>query len=229
DISSMLGMTTGVNVDATETDRTVFNARGFDITSMHVDGIGVPFGGTFVGALDTAVYDKVEVLRGSNGLITGLGNPSGTVNYVRKRPGNEFAAHTTLMVGRWDNRRLVADVSTPLTDSGSWAARVVGVHRDSDSWLDLDANQRTVGSLAIDGQLADALTLALGYTRQDNNSDGVLWGAVPMIYRNGVQADFDIATTTSMDWTYWDTLTESAFVELGWQPTDNLSVTSMLM
>src|SRR5690606_24148828 len=44
DINSMLKMTTGVNVDATETDRTTYNARGFDITSMHVDGIGIPFG-----------------------------------------------------------------------------------------------------------------------------------------------------------------------------------------
>lgn len=228
DINSMLSMTTGVNVDATETDRTVFNARGFDITSMHVDGIGIPFGGTFVGALDTAVYEKVEVLRGSNGLITGLGNPSGTVNYVRKRPGNEFSADTTLMLGRWDNRRVVADVSTPLTDSGSWAARFVGVYQDNDSWLDLYGNQRTVGSLVVDGQLTDTLTLAAGYTRQDNDSDGVLWGAVPMMYSNGEQTDFDISTTTSMDWTYWNTMTESAFVEIGWQATDNISVTSML-
>src|SRR5262245_26859627 len=55
DVNSMLKMTTGVNVDATETDRTVYNARGFDITSMHVDGIGIPFGSLIVGDLDTAI------------------------------------------------------------------------------------------------------------------------------------------------------------------------------
>lgn len=228
DINSMLKMTTGVNVDATETDRTVYNSRGFDITSMHVDGIGVPFGGTFVGDLDTAIYEKVEVLRGSNGLITGLGNPSGTVNYVRKRPGNEFDMDTTLTLGRWNNKRVVADISTPLTESGRWAARFVGVYQDKDSWLNLYANDRTVGSLVIDGQLGNTVTVALGYTRQDNNSDGVLWGAAPMIYSNGVQTDFDISTTTAMDWTYWDTLSETAFLELGWQLSDNIAVTSML-
>lgn len=228
DINSMLKLTTGVNVDATETDRTVYNSRGFDITSMHVDGIGVPFGGTFVGDLDTALYEKVEVLRGANGLITGLGNPSGTVNYVRKRPGNEFALDTSLLLGRWDNRRLVADVSTPLTDSGRWAARFVGVHQERDSWLNLYGNQRTVGSLVIDGQVGDSVMLAFGYTRQDNDSDGVLWGAVPMMYSNGERTDFDVSTTTAMDWTFWNTLTESAFAELGWQLTDNISITSML-
>lgn len=228
DISRMLDMTTGVNVDATETDRTVFNARGFDITSLHVDGIGIPFGGTLVGALDTALYEKVEVLRGSNGLITGIGNPSGTVNHVRKRPGNSFAADATVTLGRWDNRRVVVDVSTPLTESGSWAARVVGVYQNNDSWLKLYGNQRTVASVVVDGQLTDSLTLAAGYTRQDNDSDGVLWGAVPMIYSNGVQADFDVSTTTAMDWTFWNTLHETAFVELGWHLSDNISVTSML-
>lgn len=228
DINSMLKMTTGVNVDATETDRTVYNSRGFDITSMHVDGIGVPFGGTFVGDLDTAIYEKVEVLRGSNGLITGLGNPSGTVNYVRKRPGNEFEMDTTFMLGRWGDQRITTDISTPLTESGRWAARFVGVYQDKDSWLNLYRNKRTVGSLVIDGQIGNAVTLALGYTRQDNDSDGVLWGATPMMYSNGAQTDFDISSTTSMDWTYWNTLYETSFAELSWQASDNLNVTSML-
>jgi len=226
DINSLLRMAPGVNVDATETDRTYYNARGFDITSMHVDGIGVPFGELIVGDLDTAIYDKVEVIRGSNGLITGLGNPSGTVNYVRKRPGNEFDASTVISAGRWNDQRLVADVSTPLSASGRWAARFVGVYQDKDSWLDHYSNERHVGSLVIDGQLTQSLTLALGYTRQDNNSDGVLWGAAPIIYSNGVQADFDVSTTTTMDWTYWNTRTETAFAELGWQLADNWNLTT---
>ena len=37
-----------------------------------------------------ATYEKTDVVHGSNALITGLGNPSGTVYYVRKRPTNEF-------------------------------------------------------------------------------------------------------------------------------------------
>lgn len=220
DINSLLELTTGVNVDAAETDRTYYNSRGFDITSMHVDGIGVPFGELVVGDIDTAIYDKVEVIRGSNGLITGLGNPSGTVNYVRKRPGNEFDASTSITAGRWNDHRIVADVSTPLTATGSWAARFTGVYQEKDSWLDHYSNERTVGSLVVDGQLSNALTLALGYTWQDNNSDGVLWGAVPVIYNNGQPIDFDVSTSTTMDWTYWNTRTQTAFAELDWQISD---------
>ncbi|HEY0961011.1 MAG TPA: TonB-dependent siderophore receptor [Pseudomonadales bacterium] len=228
DVNSMLKMTTGVNVDSTETDRTTYNSRGFDITSMHVDGIGIPFGSLIVGDLDTAIYEKVEVLRGSNGLITGLGNPSGTVNYVRKRPGNESAIDTTVQLGRWNNQRVVTDLSTPLTSDGRWAIRAVGVYQDKESWLDHYANERKVGSFVLDGQIGDSVTLAVGYTHQDNDSDGVLWGAAPIIYSNGVQADWDESTSTSMDWTFWNTLTKTSFAELGWRVNDNITVTSML-
>lgn len=228
DINSMLSMTTGVNVDATETDRTYYNSRGFDITTMNVDSIGVPFGNLIVGDLDTAIYEKVEVIRGSNGLITGLGNPSGTVNYVRKRPSNEFQMNTLVTMGRWDEQRIVTDISTPLTETGSWAMRFVGVYQDKENWLDHYSNSRNVGSLVVDGQVGDAVTLAFGYTRQDNNSDGVLWGAAPVIYTDGQQADFSVSTSTTMDWTYWDTLTETAFAELGWQISNDLSITSTL-
>ncbi|HBN14735.1 MAG TPA: TonB-dependent siderophore receptor [Pseudohongiella sp.] len=226
DINSMLKLTTGVNVDSSETDRTYYNARGFDITSMHVDGVGMPFGELVVGDIDTAIYEKVEIIRGSNGLITGLGNPSGTINYVRKRPGNEFAMSTRLTVGRWDTRRAEFDISTPLVESGRWAARFVGVAQDGESWLNNYANDRAVGSLVIDGQIGNSVTVALGYTRQDNNSDAPLWGASPMIYSNGQQLDFDVSTSTAMEWSYWDTLSERSFVELGWQLADDWRVES---
>lgn len=225
-INSMLQMTTGINVDSTETDRTYYNSRGFDITSMHIDGIGIPFGSLIVGDLDTAIYEKAEVIRGSNGLITGLGNPSGTVNYVRKRPTNELEGNVRATLGRWNEQRIVADLSTPLTDSGRWAARVVGAYQDKESWLNHYRNERSVFYGVVDGQIGDAVTLTVGYSSQDNNSDGVLWGAAPVIYTDGSQADFDVSTTTTMDWTYWNTLTNTAFAEIGWQMRDKLQLTS---
>ncbi|GAB3012679.1 TonB-dependent siderophore receptor [Bowmanella dokdonensis] len=228
DINSLFKQVTGINVDQSETDRTYFNARGFDITSMHIDGSGIPFGDIFVGDLDTAIYEKVEFIRGSNGLITGLGNPSGTVNYVRKRPGNDTQASIALTLGRWSNVRAVADVSTPLTESGSWAARAVVVHQDKESWLNLYENNRTVLYGVVDGQVSDSVTLTFGYSHQDNNSDGVTWGAVPLIYSDGKQLDFSVSTTTAMDWTYWDTLNQTAFAELSWYINDNLNFTSKL-
>lgn len=229
DINALLALTTGVNVDKTETDRTYYNARGFDITSMHMDGIGMPFGELLVGDIDTAIYDKVEVIRGSNGLITGLGNPSGTINYVRKRPTNEFAGSVKVTGGKWNNHRADVDVSVPLTESGSWAARAVVAYQDKESWLDHYANERKVGYFVVDGQLTDNITLALGHTHQNNQSDGVLWGALPAIYTNGAQAAFEVSTTTTMDWTYWNTKSDETFTELSWQINDRWHLTTSAM
>ncbi len=228
DLNSTLGHTTGVNVDATETDRTYYNARGFDITSMHVDGVGVPFGALMVGDLDTAIFESVAVIRGSNGLITGLGNPSGTINYQRKRPSNRFAASTEITGGTWGSVRAVADVSLPLTSSETWAARFVGVHQRKDSWLDLNHGERNVGYLVVDGQVGSSVTVTFALSHQQNDSDGVLWGAAPVIYSDGTLNDFDASTTTSMDWTYWNTQDRTAFAEIGWQVSDAWKLTSSL-
>jgi outer membrane receptor for ferric coprogen and ferric-rhodotorulic acid len=217
EINDVLRFAPGVNVEASETDRTYYNSRGFDITSMQIDGVGMPFDSLVVGALDTALYEKVEIIRGANGLLTGVGNPSGTVNFVRKRPTNNFMASAELSIGSWNRKRLEADVSTPLVDSGRWAARVVAAVDDEDSWLNLYHNKRQLFYGIVDGQLGDRFTLTAGFSQQDNYADGASWGAVPYIYGDGTQGDFDVSTNTAMNWTYWDTHAKSAFAELGMQ------------
>ncbi|TNE62562.1 MAG: TonB-dependent siderophore receptor [Alphaproteobacteria bacterium] len=221
--NQVLQMTTGVNVESVESDRTYYNSRGFDIKSMQVDGIGLPFVWNVAGALDTVIYDRVEVIRGANGLLTGTGNPSGTINYVRKRPTNDFQAYVEASYGSWDQKRLEADVSGPLTSSGTWAGRLIGAVEDSDSYLDLYHNKRTIFSALIDGQLGENATVTFGYTQQDNKSDGVLWGALTLLDNDGNQQSYDPSTTTSMDWTFWNTHSKTAFAELtyalpaGWE------------
>ena len=86
DINSVLESTPGVTVEQIETDRTYFKARGFEITNFQVDGLGIPqSSGSIQGTLDTSIYDRVEIVRGANGLMTGAGNPSATVNMVLKK------------------------------------------------------------------------------------------------------------------------------------------------
>jgi len=214
DTNDMLKLVTGVNVEQAESDRTYYNSRGFDLTSVQVDGIGMPFDGLIVGDGDTALYDKVEVVRGANGLLTGTGNPSGTVNFVRKRPTNDFQASGTLTYGTWDLKRIDLDVSTPLVASGQWAARVVAADQSRDSWLDYYHNKRQVLYGVVDGQIGDRITVAAGFSYQDNKSTGAMWGAVPLLYSDGTQTDYPVSTNSGQDWTYWQQRTTSSFGEL---------------
>ncbi|HZN27424.1 MAG TPA: TonB-dependent receptor plug domain-containing protein, partial [Burkholderiales bacterium] len=109
DINSALRLATGINVEEWETNRTNYMARGFEIKNTQVDGVGLPNDwGIVTGAIDTFGYEKIEVIRGANGLLTGVGNSSGTINYVRKRPTNVTQGSVAATAGSYDERRVEA-------------------------------------------------------------------------------------------------------------------------
>src|SRR5690625_558748 len=183
DASAVLANTTGVQVQHVETSRTYYSARGFDITNFLVDGVGMPFThGAQWGNLDTAVYDHVEVLRGANGLLSFTGNPSATVNFVRKRPTKYFQGIASLSLGSWNTRRLMLDLSGPLDDSGSVRGRVVALDQKGDSYLDRYSLDTRVFYGTIEANLGAATTLSAGFTYQKNEPTGTLWGALPLYY-----------------------------------------------
>ncbi|MFT6327416.1 MAG: outer membrane receptor for ferric coprogen and ferric-rhodotorulic acid, partial [Crocinitomicaceae bacterium] len=87
DINQALALTPGIQVDKPETDRIYYSSRGFDITQFQIDGMGMAVSNNNVyGDIDTAMFERIEVLRGANGLTAGAGNPSATINFIRKRP-----------------------------------------------------------------------------------------------------------------------------------------------
>src|SRR5690606_3398987 len=135
-LNDALRLATGIQVEEWETNRTNYVARGFEIKSTQVDGVGLPNDwGIVTGAMDSYGYEKLEVIRGANGLLTGVGNASGTINYVRKRPTNTAQGEIGVSVGSWGKRRVEVDYATPFTDDGRWAGRVVAAHEDGDSYL----------------------------------------------------------------------------------------------
>ena len=223
-INNVLDSTVGVNVERIETDRTYYPARGFDITNFQVDGLGMPMAnGNVNGDLDTAIFDRVEVLRGANGLMSGTGNPSATVNMVRKRPTKETQMSVKGNLGSWQEGRGEADISGALTDSGNWRGRTVVVHQEKNSYLDRYSNNKTVLYGVTEGDLNDQTLLTLGYSYEQSDSDSPLWGALPLYYSDGTQTHYDRSTSTSTDWAYWNVRNHRAFIELnrqlagGWQ------------
>lgn len=216
-INTALRYANGVSVESVETERTNYFVRGFDIRQMQVDGVLMVTGEDYVGSFDTSLFDKIEVIRGANGLLTGIGAPSGTINYVRKRPLNERQGALKLTTDRWGARRIDADFSTPLTDSGSWALRLVGADSDEDNWIDRYNNHRQVAYAVIDGQLSKNMVLTLGYSFQNSETENPLWGALPTVYSDGTEAHWDPSASNSMNWAFWNTETTGGFAELLYQ------------
>lgn len=213
-INEALRLSTGLVVDEWETNRTTYTLRGFDIANTQVDGVGMPNGwGIVTGAVDTFGYEKIEVIRGANGLLTGVGNAAGTINFVRKRPTNEKQGEVNLSYGSWNTKRVEADYSTPFNETGTWAARVVAAREEGGAYLRDKENERTFLYGVVDGQVGDNGTLTLGYSHQQDNTDGVMWGALSFGNNDGTQSEWKRNASTTQDWTMWDTTTQNAFVE----------------
>lgn len=213
-VNEALRLATGIQVDEWETNRTTYSARGFDILNTQVDGVGLPNGwGIATGAMDAFGYEKVEVIRGANGLLTGVGNAAGTINYVRKRPTNDEQGSAGISYGSWSTVRAQADYSSSLTEDGRWAARFVLAHEDGESYLRANENRRDFFYGVVDGQVGENGTLTVGFSSQDAKSDGVMWGALVWNYSDGTQAEWPGNATTTQDWTFWDTTNQNGFAE----------------
>lgn len=209
-----LGLATGVNVEQYETNRATFNARGFEIQLTQVDGLGMTNAwGTVVGREDTFLFEKIELIRGANGLLTGVGNSSGTINYVRKRPKNEDGGEVSVKAGSWGLKRVELDYNKRLSDDGAWAGRLVVAHEDKDSWLRDLHDKRTSIYGVVDGQIGRDGVLTVGITAVDAKQDSPMWGSLTLLRSDGTQAEFDVSSSTSQKWTYWNTKSTNAFVE----------------
>lgn len=64
-MKDLLDQVIGLNVEDLETDRTGYNARGFDVTNFQIDGIGLPLiGNLSYGDTDSFLDQRVDIVRG---------------------------------------------------------------------------------------------------------------------------------------------------------------------
>ncbi|WP_052310900.1 TonB-dependent siderophore receptor [Sphingobium xenophagum] len=215
DINDLLKTVPGVQVQAQETDRIYYSARGFDIQTFQIDGIGLPFAFEVqTGSIDTAIYDHIDVVRGAPGLLSSTGNPSAVVNFIRKRPTRLFQVSGSAQYGSYDHLRLDADVSVPLNNDGSIRARAVGAYLDEDSYLDRYGLRRWTGYGIVEADLGPQTTLTLGYGHQDHQSRGATWGALPLYYTDGTRIDLPRSANSGPDWAGWNVIDRQIFGDI---------------
>lgn len=225
-LTQVVQNTTGLIAERTETDRVYYSARGFDITNIQLDGVGLQNTETasiFKGDMDTVIYDHVEVVRGANGLATGAGNPSATINLVRKRPTEEFMGSVSVAAGSWDKYRAEADVSGALTDSGKVRGRLVTAVEDKHAYIDRYNQEKNVVYGVFDMDLSDSTVFTVGGSIENSQTDSPMWGAQPLFLSDGSPTDFQRSSSTGTDWSYYDLEQRQLFAELahnfrnGWQ------------
>ena len=193
---------TGINVTLYDSQRPLYFSRGFQITDFQVDGVPT-YSGSTNQEYDVALYESAEVIRGANGLLSGVGSPSATVNLIRKRPQSELTGSVTAGVTSWDRMRTVGDISVPLNERGTWRSRAVIAYEDGDSFRDRYREDKLAAMAMVEGAITEQTTVALGYQNQDNNPEGTIWGTIPIFNADGSEADMPVSASFAPTWTQW--------------------------
>ena len=217
-IDDVLNNTTGLSGDHVDSERTEYYSRGFKLTNFTFDGIPTSMGDAWNfgdAASDTAIYDRIEVVRGATGLMTGAGSPAASVNMVRKHADSKtLTGNLSASYGSWNKQRYVVDVTTPLNESGSVRGRVIAGYQDQDSWLDRYHKNTKFIYGVIDADLTDNTTVSLGYDYQDADTRDPSWGGLPVFYSNGSLTHYNRSLNSSADWTYYHTTARKVYVDL---------------
>lgn len=121
---------------------------------------GFNAGRGFGGPRDLSGIETVEVLKGPRAALFGRGEPGGTVNLVTKRPTFKRAGEFRVSAGRWDNYRVDADWTSPLTEAV--AVRLVGYQEDAGSFRDTVKTRKHGASPSLAWRIGPQSTLVYG-------------------------------------------------------------------
>ena len=180
-----------------------YYSRGFVIQNYEIDGVPTTT------RMDNytqsmAMYDRVEIVRGASGLISGMGSPSATINLIRKRPTYEGQASITGSAGTWDRYGSGFDVSGPLTESGNVRGRLVADYKTEKAWVDRykQDTQLLYGITEFDLSEDTLLTLGFSYLRTD--VDSPLRSGLPTRLSNGERSNLSRSINSAPTWSYND-------------------------
>ncbi len=215
-IGDVLAKTPGITVTKLDSNRASFQARGFEIDNFQIDGIPAAFRfGNGIDQTDMVIYDRVEVLRGATGLLSGFGSPSATVNLVRKRPTREFSGYASLGAGSWDTYRGELDVGGGLTASGNVRGRFVTAYEDGQSFMDNLSEKKQVMYGIVEADLSEDTLLSVGLSRQTNRPEGSSWGpSTALVDSTGNGFSMPRSFNPATKWSQWDNTNDNLFVTL---------------
>ena len=217
-IDDVMRHTPGITVSHYDTERTNYWARGFAVENFQYDGIPSLRNAAYSAGQtlsDMAIYDRVEVLKGATGLLTGAGSIGATINLVRKKPTSEFRGEFTLGAGSWDNYRTQLDLSGPLTESGNVRGRTVIAYQDKQSFMDHYERKTGLFYGILEVDLGPQTLLTLGADYQTNDPKGSGWsGSFPLFNSSGGRNSVSRSFNNGAKWSRWEQDTRTLFSTL---------------
>lgn len=214
-LTDAMEATSGITVvrEGQGADSDAYYSRGFAISNFEVDG--VPSSARMDNyTQNTAMYDRVEVVRGATGLISGMGQPSATINLIRKRPTATPQASISGEAGSWDRYGTSVDVSGPLTDAGTIRGRMVLDYKNQHSWVDRYKQDTNLVYGISEFDLGESTLLTLGFSYQTVHTSAPPRSGFPLFTSTNGRTDFKRSYSTAADWSYYDHDQTSYFASL---------------
>ena len=215
EVADMFNNAVGITVVRSNSLGATFLSRGFQIGTYHLDGgaaINAFSGSAFFGTSDLGEFDHIEVLRGSDALFGGMGNPSATISLVRKRPLDTNEVMFNEWAGSWNNYRVEGDVTGPLALDGALRGRLDVVYGHRDYFYDTARleTKKIFGALEYD--LTSRTLLTVGGSYDWNNA--VPFGFGLPAYEDGSDPHLPRSTALAFNWSRYDTQTREIYAQL---------------
>ena len=115
----------GLTYAASLLDTPVYSLRGvgfyettlaaYPDVSVYVDQVPLPF--PVLTGLVGMDLERVEVLKGPQGILFGMNSTGGAINYIAAKPTDTLASGLSYTIGRFSQNRVEGYVSGPLTDT----------------------------------------------------------------------------------------------------------------
>lgn len=227
-IADVIDRAAGVSALETDDVRNEFYARGFEIRNYQVDGVPLAWtlgGGAGETIADVSLYERVEIVRGATGLLTGAGEPSASVNLVRKHADSkDWTGYAAAGYGSWNSWNLSGDIGGAVTENGRVRVRGVVRYEEGESNVDLYENRKLALYGTADVDVSEDTLLRVGFSRQKGEPNAPSWGALPTFYADGTLTDWPRSKSASASWSYWDTTNENLFVSLKHEFSDRWSL-----
>lgn len=206
--------TAGINMQKYYMTNNKIYSRGFKVDYYQVDGIPTTYNNQ--GQESLIIYDRVEIVRGANGLTSGAGNPAASINYVKKRAtSKDFKGSLEVEVGSWNAYGTSVDLSSGLNENGSIRGRIIASYKQNDSFIDNYNEDENTIYTAFEADLGDNTLLSLTFSKQEFNNQNFTGAGLPIYFSDGSRANFDKSSNFGGDdaYHYFETISASAKLE----------------
>ena len=149
----------GRNSSERPTIRGQSNILGAPNASYFIDGVYISGSATNT---ETANLERIEVIKGPQAALYGRATFAGAINYVTKRPSNEFEGNVSATMGGFEQRDVSGYVSGPVVD-GQLYYYLAATHNEIGGFYDNPLDQRD----DLGAERTDAITAKFLWTPTD--------------------------------------------------------------